>query len=207
MLLGQLHQYGTTTAPAEFQKLPWSWWAPIDHVTSRIQTLLEAVSFMPAEWPELVDTCQAIFQESSRLRGFPETMIHGDPWTGNAIAPTPTESILIDWEYSGRGLAVLDLACLLSDCFGYPDRPAQVDEASIASVMDGYTRYRNLPTVELDVLPVAIRFGAAFRTAIRLHLAQDTGWEDSIRRWLIHEQARIAISDQIASRAQAMTTS
>jgi Ser/Thr protein kinase RdoA (MazF antagonist) len=88
-----------------------------------------------------------------------------------------------------------------------PERPEQVDDASVATVMGGYRRFRKLLAAELDALPVAIRFGAAFRTTIRCHMAREIGWGGSIRRGLLHEEARIAISDEIASRAQAILTS
>jgi hypothetical protein len=51
-------------------------------------------------------------------------------------------------------------------------------------------------------LPLAIQFGSAFLTAIRCHLASQTGWSAGISRGLRREQARLAVSAQIAAHAQ-----
>jgi hypothetical protein len=51
-------------------------------------------------------------------------------------------------------------------------------------------------------LPLAIQFGSAFLTAIRCHLGSQIGWSEGICRGLRREQARLAVSTQIAAHAQ-----
>jgi len=200
--LGLLHHTGRAAAQVDRAQLPQSWWSPLDSAIARAQQLFAANMIIPAQWDLLIETCQTTLQHCRSLSILPETLIHGDCWLGNAIAHAPEEMYLIDWEYAGWGITLLDLGSLLSDCFAYPDAPAVIDTERIAAVMAGYQQHNQLSPEERDALPLAIQFGSAFLTAIRCQLGSQTGWSAGISRGLRREQARLAISAQIAAHAQ-----
>jgi len=200
--LGELHELGRSLPPNERAQLPESWWAPLERAIARAQGLLAASAAIPPQWQRLADACQQTLDECRSLSGLPETLIHGDCWLGNAVAHTPEQLVLIDWEYAGWGVGLLDLGSLLSDCFGYPEQPSVIDEARIAAVMNGYQEQCPLSAAEHDALRLAIRFGSAFLTAIRCYLGSQLGWGEGIERGLLREQARLAVSEQIAAQAR-----
>src|SRR5688572_199128 len=115
-VLGDLHLRSTALELLELQHLPWSWWAPLNDAITRAQHLFTALNTVPAEWADFIIMCQATLHQSQSLQTLPETIIHGDCWMGNAVTSPTSPTALIDWEYAGRGIAVLDLGCLLSDC-------------------------------------------------------------------------------------------
>ena len=172
--LGLLHHTGRI-AETDRALLPTSWWSPLDSAITRAQQLFAANTTIPALWEPLAHTCQMTLQQCRSLGTLPETLIHGDCWLGNAIAHASEEMYLIDWEYAGWGIALLDLGSLLSDCFAYPEAPSVIDTERIAAVMVGYQQHNRLSPEERDALPLAIQFGSAFLTAIRCHLGSQTG--------------------------------
>jgi hypothetical protein len=44
----------------------------------------------------------------------PPTLLHGDPWPGNVLRPSPVRRVWIDWEMAGLGPAAADLASWIS---------------------------------------------------------------------------------------------
>jgi Ser/Thr protein kinase RdoA (MazF antagonist) len=149
--------------------------------------------------------CQATLRQSHGLQTLPETIIHGDCWMGNAVTSPASPTVLIDWEYAGRGIALLDLGSLLSDCLNVGETAFELDDMRIKAVMDGYQCFRMLSTNEADALAMAIRFGSAFRTAIRCHLAQQFGWIGGVQRGLAHERIRFALSERMAQSTRQYT--
>jgi Ser/Thr protein kinase RdoA (MazF antagonist) len=128
-------------------------------------------------------------------------VIHGDCHLGNVVVDAAGACRLVVWEFAGRGIAVLDFAGLLSDCIDYPERPGVVDAPGVAAVVAGYGRHRAMPPAEREALPAAIRFGIAYRTAVRCHLARREGWDEGIQRGFRREQARWAASEAVAHQA------
>jgi len=54
----------------------------------------------------------------------PVTLLHGDPWPGNVLRPSPGRRVWIDWEMAGVGPAAADLATWLGQTpwhAGVPD--------------------------------------------------------------------------------------
>jgi Phosphotransferase enzyme family len=49
-----------------------------------------------------------------RAPALPSSVVHGDPWPGNAIHTAHDQVTLIDWENAGLGLPLLDLGFLFA---------------------------------------------------------------------------------------------
>jgi Ser/Thr protein kinase RdoA (MazF antagonist) len=201
-VLSDLHSRSAALRSMDLQRLPWSWWAPLSDSITRAQHLFTGLNTVPAAWADFIIACQAALHQSYELQTLPETIIHGDCWMGNAVTSPASPTVLIDWEYAGQGIALLDLGNLLSDCLNPQEAAAEMDDMRIKAVMDGYQRFRTLSTNEANALAIAIRFGIAFRTAIRCHLAQQFGWIGGVQRGLAHEQARFALSERMAQAAR-----
>jgi Ser/Thr protein kinase RdoA (MazF antagonist) len=201
-LLGRLHRLGLGATPGDLNILPWSWWAPVDGALRRAAGLFASVASVPVEWQSFMSACEAALRHCQLLGDLPQTVIHADAHLGNIIYDEADECRLVDWEFAGRGTAILDFGGLLSDCFRYPNQPHDVDELAVAAVAEGYARHHALSPAELDALPAAIRFGVAYRTAARSHLALRDRWDEGIQRGFRREQARFALSEAVARHAR-----
>ena len=105
---------------------------------------------------------------------------------------------LIDWDVAGLGVALIDFGAVLSDCFAYPAELMTVDAGWVEAAVDAYVEHRPLTCKETNLVPDAIRFGVAHRTAVRFAMSEAAGWSDYMRRGLAHEQARLSVSGEIA---------
>jgi Ser/Thr protein kinase RdoA (MazF antagonist) len=196
--LGHLHAVGLRRESSQTPLTVNSWWHPLDRAVRYALQQLASLKNVPRDWQQLFETCQAALHGMDRPLQIPTASIHGDCWTGNAIRGPEGQVHLIDWDAAGLGSVILDFGALLGDCFAYPAQEIAPDTERITVVVDSYTRYRGLTMAEIEVLPQAIQFGAAFRAAIRFSQAQHQGWPNGMIRGLRHEQARLTASVQIA---------
>jgi Ser/Thr protein kinase RdoA (MazF antagonist) len=105
-----------------------------------------------AEYHRLV----AQLRQLPSFEGCPHTLIHGDCHLGNVVLADGREPVFVDWEAAGHGLAVTDLALLLS-ALAEPEEP-ELNGAALFAVTQGYVSKRQLSAPERALLPEAIRF-------------------------------------------------
>jgi Ser/Thr protein kinase RdoA (MazF antagonist) len=173
--LGRLHALGA--AGAAMGRAAWDPQTAIPPALAR----LEAVEGLaPADWRPLLDQFRAILiAVRQRAPALPSSVVHGDPWPGNAIHNAEDQVTLIDWENAGLGLPLLDLGFCLLECHldvGLPGKQPsawhiQPDENRIAAIVAGYSRWRRLQPAEKDLLLEGIRFPAAYVGAIHFEQA------------------------------------
>ncbi|HEY5017386.1 MAG TPA: phosphotransferase [Streptosporangiaceae bacterium] len=187
-------------------------WHPEAAVPVTLTRLAKVAPLIPADWRPMhaafVATAQAVRAAAGTL---PRGLVHGDAWPGNGVQTGANEVTLTDWEAAGLGLPVLDLGYCLAECHldsGLPpDQPeawlVQPDEERIAAVTDGYSAVRDLSAAERDLLPEAVRFGAAFAGAIHFEaaLTGDAGGPSMDAR-LARLRNRLAVSDTVAQLAR-----
>jgi Ser/Thr protein kinase RdoA (MazF antagonist) len=172
---------------------------------------LSAVAgLVPDSWRALLDAFRAAIN-SVRMSASAsiETVVHGDPWTRHAVQGSDGSITLIDWEMSGRGLAVLDVGqCLMESHLdaASPGDPAtwliSPDEARINAIASGYASVRQLAAQERELLPAAVRFPAAIIGAVHLEASLIGGasgpWMDARLACL---QNRLDVADDVAAKA------
>ena len=172
--LGRLHALG----PAAGVGL--ASWHPAAAIPAALARLDAVAPMLPGEWRPLHAqfrrTLLAVGQAAPSL---PMAVVHCDAWPGNAVVTGDGEVTLIDWEYGGVGLPVVDLGQCLLDCHFDPDLPPgrpeawhiEPDPGRIGAVLDGYARWRRLDDAERSALAEAIRFGPAYAGAIHFERA------------------------------------
>ena len=167
--LGRLHALGTAGAGAGVGRAAWD---PETAIPAALGRLEAVKSLTPAGWRPLLDQFRAVLLAvRQRAPALPSSVVHGDPWPGNAIHTGRGQVTLIGWENAGLGLPLLDLGFCLLECHldvGLPsNRPSawhiQPDESRIAAMAAGYSRWRQLQPAEKDLLLEGIRFPAAMR--------------------------------------------
>jgi thiamine kinase-like enzyme len=131
---------------------------PLTSPASWYHPLLESVEearFRLAAYPELT----AALERSELVEQCPVSLIHADVWSGNVIEDTYGDVTLIDWEHSGIGHSVLDLADAMVDC---------VSDDAVKALIAGYLGFRSLKSVERDALVPAAQITIAIRVARKL---------------------------------------
>ena len=207
--LGGPHPLGAAGRDAAMGRAAWDPETAIPAALSR----LEAVERLaPADWRPLLDRFRAVLLAvRQRASALPFSVVHGDPWPGNAIHAAQDQVILIGWENAGLGLPLLDLGfCLLEGHLdvGLPDnRPSawhiHPDEKRIAAIVEGYSRWRQLQPAEKDLLLEGIRFPAAYVGAIDFEEALLTGVRGrSMDVRLERLRNQLAVSDVVADLAR-----
>jgi Ser/Thr protein kinase RdoA (MazF antagonist) len=197
-LLGRLH-----TLPPPEDPLPESWWHPLEEAGRRARALLEAVDDPPDEWLPLQEAALQALEAAPALAGLPECAVHGDCYSGNVLRLPEGGLALIDWEFGGRGAALLDLATLLEDCYQVTPDGCRVDAPAATAALSGYRAARPGTPAELARLEAGLRFGIAYRTAVRFALGQEADWEADVARGLLREQERLQVSAALTRLAQA----
>lgn len=87
-------------------------------------------------------------------KGLPRSIVHGDPWPGNALFDGRRLVALVDWEETTLGLPILDLAYLaLHACLSGRDFEARRFDALI----DSYQSVRELTSHERRCFEPAVR--------------------------------------------------
>ena len=146
---------------------------------------------------------EAIRRMREAAPGLPAALLHGDCWPRNAVVSEDGVLVLVDWDGTGRGPAVLDLGYLLMAChLGVPDLPAmRPDPERIGAVMQGYCQRRRLTASELDVLEAAVAYDSARRAVLEEALfAAPAEWREHLG--LRKAVARAAASKEIAEMAR-----
>jgi Ser/Thr protein kinase RdoA (MazF antagonist) len=187
-------------------------WHPETAIPAALGRLEAVASLVPADQRPLLEQLRAVLLEVQRRASLlPTTVVHGDPWPGNAIHTARDEVTLIDWENAGLGMPLLDLGYCLLECHldaGPPgDQPSarhiRPDEGRIAAVAAGYSRYRRLQPAERDLLPDGMRFAAAFAGGIHFEQALIGGMRGvRMDARLERLRNRLTVSDAVAELAR-----
>ena len=138
-LLGQLHSLQPPT------NVPDSWYHPLP------RALAEAAPGL-AQFPQLTDS----LANAAIVTDCPVSLIHADLWHGNIIASRKGQLTLIDWEYSGLGHSILDLADVAADCASVP---------LLKALLHSYETVRSLSAKERTALVPAMQIAIAIRVA------------------------------------------
>ena len=192
--LGRLHIFASQSP----QKLGVSWWhtATLSHALKQLQAISSSV---PPSYQQLYeDTYSTLRAIQRQLPLLPETVIHGDCWHPNGVQVEDGQVVLIDWEYAGRGAAILDLGAFLvkCQCDRHGGFPAAIEEGRIAAAIHGYTRWRVLTTAELAVLPEAICFSVCWRGGWLFSRLLQDGWTAQLERSIQRAQHAYALAVQ-----------
>jgi Ser/Thr protein kinase RdoA (MazF antagonist) len=181
-------------------------WHPATAIPAALARLDAVAGLLPGEWRPLHEQFRATLLAIQRAApALPETVVHGDPWPGNAVVTADGEAVLIDWEYGGLGLPVVDLGNCLLDVHLHPGLPAgspgawriEPDPGRIGAVLDGYARWRRLSDEERAALADGIRFSPASLGAIHFERALIDGVQGAtmdtrlarLRTWIAVSQA------------------
>jgi len=202
-LLGRLHRLRIADAQAAIPGVPESRWAN----GGEAQVLLDRLDELAEQLPEQFNSYIAVFQETLREgfdgRSLPQALIHTDCQPGNAVWADNRTLALFDWDGTGIGPAILDLATLLISCDkGLTWEPRLQHSAErIAAVVTGYCRERHPNQAELEALPIAMRYAAALRGVTAFSAAQAGSAQAAItwRRWW----ARYEVATEAAAYAAA----
>jgi Ser/Thr protein kinase RdoA (MazF antagonist) len=155
-------------------------WHPATAIPATLRRLDAVVPMLPAEWRPLhAQFRRTLLALKEAAPSLPLAVVHCDAWPGNAVVTDDGEVTLLDWEYGGVGLPVLDLGQCLLECHFDPDLPPGQPEAwhiapdpgRIAAVLGSYARWRRLDDAERAALADAIRFGPAYAGAIHFERA------------------------------------
>ncbi len=197
--LGKLHALSVEDMPMlpKAEMLPASElayaWSELIKVAERIPKVLQPYYNILAEAIHTLNRC-----ESSPL-----VLIHNDCHPGNAIRTSSQGVVLIDWYGAGLGPAVIDVGFLLVSCeipyLGLSSFSPSEDR--MTAIIDGYCKHHNLTSMELDLLPDAIRFRALVYGAVSFANAiskREAKPYDSEWWWMRYTRA-----DEIAARARA----
>ncbi|GLV60167.1 hypothetical protein KDH_69890 [Dictyobacter sp. S3.2.2.5] len=173
------------------------------------QRQLDAVAaLVPPVYIPQFDLLEEALSSLDRGTHLPTTLIHNDCHPFNAVMMAPGHVSLLDWEGSGLGPAVLDVAFLLSNCDGkapwFPleaDDPFHPNTRLLHAVIEGYCQYYQLTTAELDYLVDAIRFRSlvfgACSFAAAIAQQQNAGFS---QWWWTRYRAVDEIADQARTR-------
>jgi Ser/Thr protein kinase RdoA (MazF antagonist) len=203
--LGRLHALGAPP-PGAASGPGLASWHPATAIPAALHRLGTVATLVPGKWRPLHDQFRSTLLAVQRAAAaLPAAVVHGDPWPGNAVVTAGGGVTLIGWENGGLGLPVVDLGQCLLECHlgpGLPGGPPerwhfQPDPRRIAAILDGYTRWRRLADAEREILPEAIRFGAAYLGAIHFEEALIDGVHgatmdarlNSLRNWVAVSQA------------------
>jgi Ser/Thr protein kinase RdoA (MazF antagonist) len=199
--LGRLHRLPLPSSPRTIPQPGLSWWFPEIAIPAGLQQYARLRPTLPDEWTPTVDAFCATLRAVQRA-DLPRAVIHGDGWAGNAVQTSDGQTVLIDWDPSGQGIAILDLGRLLVSAhqtLSAPTAvPTYVSPASIEAVVDGYCQERTLTANERSALLEAIRFGVAFGAASHFARAQQAGWLEPWRGRLARRQHWYELSTVIA---------
>jgi Ser/Thr protein kinase RdoA (MazF antagonist) len=187
-------------------------WDPQTAIPAALGRLAAVGSLAPADWRPLLDQFRAVLLAvRQRAPALPSSVVHGDPWPGNAIHTGRGQLTLIGWENAGLGLPLLDLGFCLTEGHldvGLPgNQPSawhiRPDENRVAAIVAGYSSRRQLQPAEKDLLPEGIRFPAAYVGAIHFEQALLGGVRGrSMDVRLERLRNRLAVSDAIADLAR-----
>jgi Ser/Thr protein kinase RdoA (MazF antagonist) len=199
--LGRLHNIQLDQRLPASARPGQSWWFPSVAIPAVLQQYVDLRQTLPDEWHTTVDAFSATLRRIF-AHDLPPAIVHGDGWAGNAVQTATNQTILIDWEPSGLGPAILDLGRLLLHChqtLAAPTAlPASVSPQSIAAVVDGYCQERVPTALERALLLDAIRFSVALGAASHFANAQRARWVGQWREKLTRRAQWYHMSEAIA---------
>ncbi|GCE06823.1 phosphotransferase enzyme family protein [Dictyobacter aurantiacus] len=177
------------------------------------QRQLDAVATrVPHLYIPQFDLLETTLSSLDRGTHLPTTLIHNDCHPFNAVMTAPGHVTLLDWEGSGLGPAVLDVAFLLSNCDGkapwFPLSPEPFHPATelLQAVIEGYRQYHQLTTAELAYLADAIRFRSLVfgvcNFAAAIAQQQNAGFS---QWWWTRYRAADEIADQARTRFEQLS--
>lgn len=188
--------------------LPDSWWEPTRaipyalhylQITQRACATNNSLSALHAAFA-------AALERSRQLATLDTAVIHGDCWSGNAVR-RGEDLVFIDWDSAGRGPAILDLASLLVT--SQPDNrlfpQSYPDGAMVEAILRGYEKGRRLTATDLDALPDAIGFIAAWNGA-RQFFAGPLSEDGTEHLWLTKQRGRLVSAENLAALVRAVAS-
>jgi Ser/Thr protein kinase RdoA (MazF antagonist) len=98
--------------------------------------------------------------KADNFRSTPVTLVHTDAFPENAVSTPDGRLVLIDWDDSGLGECVLDVAYMLATCESDQEYSPELqpDPRRICAIMQGYVKARVLTEIEKMTLETAIAF-------------------------------------------------
>ncbi len=195
--LGTLHSLSVVDV-----ELPKAEMLPAPELAYALSELSKVAEEVPEPLQKHYDMLVDAIHRVNHCENVPVTIIHNDCHPANAIRTSLEQVKLIDWHGVGLGPAVIDVGFLLVSCeIPFLSTSSFVTDARrIPAIIDGYCQHHVLTSMELDLLPDAIRFrslvygAVSFANAIGKRSAEkyDNEWW-----WL-----RYLAADDIADRAR-----
>ncbi len=201
--LGKLHSINL----ADSLEIPKSKMLPRKEINYALSELAKVKSQVPEN---LISRFEYLESELNKLNfgeDLPEVFIHSDCHPSNAVRVNLGEVVLFDWQESGLGPAVMDLAYLLLSCdrmapWLHQDAlndPDPWPEERIKAVIEGYKKYFTLTQKDLNLLPDMLRFRSLIFGAVNFSrlVKGQTKDDESLWWW-----KRFNASNEIANKTQ-----
>ncbi len=99
---------------------------------------------------------------------FPQVLIHGDITQDNLLFQDDNLLAILDWEQSGVGAAIMDLAASITG-LGLLEREGQVKRALYQALFTGYQSERKLTSVEKQHFQKVIQYMGLIESVWALH--------------------------------------
>jgi len=117
------------------------------------------------QWERLVDGCE---RNAGFGHGLSTAFLHGDAHPWNSVQSPSGSVTLIDWDSSGAGPAVIDLAFLAvsADTGALTGPLAAPDAARLEAVLAGYASQMTLTDADRDALEAAVAFRVLVAAAV-----------------------------------------
>jgi Ser/Thr protein kinase RdoA (MazF antagonist) len=158
--LGHLHALPLAAENALARRLPLAEMRPTPEVSWALGQLASVASRVPPHLQGWYETLREALHSIDPCEDLPRVFIHNDCHPGNTIHTPAGEVVLLDWEGSGLGAAVIDIGFLLISCDTVSPwtLPLPPDPARIKAVIEGYCQHHRLTAAELERLPDTMRF-------------------------------------------------
>ena len=151
-IVAELHNVTVSLAEnaTDLRQSRWS----VKGITATKALLLRQGQFIPTELQVMFDGFAGAIGGLERIATqLPVCLVHGDSWFMNAVQ-SAANTVLIDWDNSGLGFPVFDLAYMLLTSHYNVKRPLEVipDIDKIQSIIEHYLERRHVSAVEQKVL-------------------------------------------------------
>lgn len=151
------------------------------------------------QWAELVRACQDGLVFGA---GLTHVFLHGDAHPWNSVIDDAGDVSLIDWDSSGPGPAVIDLAFLALSCDGGPLNGPVVaqDPRRLRAVVSAYGDNMALSDADLAALDEAVAFRALVAAAVGFSSVIRQGRNPADDAGVAASLQRLAIAPSVAHR-------
>ncbi len=158
--LGQLHALPLAAENSPMLPFPLAEMRPATEVPWALEQLASVASQAPRHLQVWYETLIEALQSIDPCEDLPRVFIHNDCHPDNTVHTPAGEVVLLDWEGSGLGAAVIDVGFLLVSCDTESPwtPPLPPDPARIKAVIEGYCQHHHLTSAELERLPDTMRF-------------------------------------------------